>query len=50
MHQETIKKYLIKVLILENPGKLDDEAEREAEAVMMYYEQIKRAEIMFLNE
>jgi len=34
----------------ENPGLLDDEARREAEAVMMYYEQIKKAELMFLAE
>lgn len=50
MKKETITEYLIKVLMAENPGKLFDEAEGEARAVMMYYEQVKKAEIMYLNE
>ncbi len=50
MKKEAITKYLTDVLMLENPGKLDDEAQRESEAVMMYYEQIKKAELMYLSE
>lgn len=50
MNKEIIKKYLVRVLQEKNPGLLPDEAEREAEAVMMYYEEIKKAEIMFLSD
>jgi hypothetical protein len=48
MRSETITKYLIDVLI-EEYKRLPDEAKREAESVMMYYEQIKKAEIRFLT-
>jgi len=48
MNKETITKYLIDVLI-EDEKRLPDEAKREAEAIMMYYEQIKKAEIRFLT-
>lgn len=41
-----ITKNLTAILVADNEGKLPDEAEREAEAVMMYYKQIKRAELM----
>lgn len=46
---EEITVSLIKILMEENPGKLNDEAVMEAQAVMMYYEQIKKAELLSLT-
>lgn len=43
--KEELTKELARVLMRKNPGLLDDEAQRQAEAVMMYYEDIKTAEL-----
>lgn len=43
---EPVTKNLVKILLAENPGKSPADARNEADAIMLYYEQIKRAELM----
>lgn len=50
MKKEIITEYLVQVLREKNQGLLFDEAEREARSAMEYYEDIKKAEIKFLQE
>lgn len=44
MKEENITLALMKVFEEDNPGILPDEAYREAQSVLSYYRQIKRAE------